>query len=180
MHVSAPLAILIHGLYSHRQSHCFGPGTLCLTEEDETHYILLHLPTLVLAPSDSQSWLPPRHDTGNAAVCPVLWPDVFMLALKEKLSFSSAPLERISPENCGDGQPLGPACKVCWLPVQDVAGSAEMLPCSAGSASAKGISLPSSLGRTSTPAVPAGTRQACPFPWPWDTVTVPGQDHLAV
>lgn len=33
---SAHLSALIHGLCSH-QSHCLGPGTLCLGEEDETH-----------------------------------------------------------------------------------------------------------------------------------------------
>lgn len=55
----------------------------------------------------------------------------------------SAPLERISPESCRDGQPLGSVCEFCWLLVWDEAGSAEILPCSARNASAKGIWLPS-------------------------------------
>lgn len=39
--LAAHLAILIHSLYSHHQSLCFGPGTLCLMEEEERYYILL-------------------------------------------------------------------------------------------------------------------------------------------
>lgn len=39
--LAAHLAILIHSLYSHRQSLRFGPGTLGLMEEEEKYYILL-------------------------------------------------------------------------------------------------------------------------------------------
>lgn len=94
MHVSAHLAILIHSLYSLHQSRCFGPGTLCLMEEDRTHYIFLHPPSLVLALPGMML---------EVQLCARCFGQMCLCSLREKLSFALLPCRGSSQRTAGTG-----------------------------------------------------------------------------